>query len=87
MLALQEARIVLHLDTAKSTFRRLRRLPALFAEMSDLSVAKVAKMPGVAWVPAAPYVETLCTEGVVKKVRPTDSVRSHDDVRHTERSL
>jgi hypothetical protein len=79
--------IASHLDNAKSTFRRLRRLRALFAEMPELTAAEVAKTLGVARVTAGRYLETLCDEGVIRKVCPTASDRSHYYVRASERKL
>ncbi len=60
-----------------STIRRLERLAELFREHGRLTRQEAAATLGISLPTATSDLQQLCAEGVIEKVRPSRSPRSH----------
>jgi DNA-binding NtrC family response regulator len=66
-----------YLDTQSTALRRLERLRAIFANHPRLNRKETAKIMGVSLVTATRDLQALCREGLIEKVTPSASPRSH----------
>jgi DNA-binding NtrC family response regulator len=61
----------------RSRMRQLERLRQLFARHTQLTRKEVVKILSVSSVTAGRYIKQLCEEGLIEKVMPSRSPRSH----------
>jgi len=72
-----EAKIAHFLQHGNSALRRLERLKTMFAEHGKLTRSEIVHILGVSPNTATKYLKTLCDEGVIRRVEPSASPRSH----------
>jgi transcriptional regulator with GAF, ATPase, and Fis domain len=65
------------LTRSRASWRQVDRLRVLFQRHGKLNRAEAARMLGVTPKTATGYLKTLCRDGVIRKVMPTPSPRSH----------
>jgi len=65
------------LRSGNSTLRRMERLQSLFERYEKLTRSEVIKILGVSPNTASKYLKTLCERGVIQRVMPTASSRTH----------
>ena len=75
------------LSKGTTTFRRKRRLRELFEEVGELKVSEAAAILGVTPHTASRYMSALCEEGIIEKVKPTASPKSHYYARRVSDSV
>ena len=65
------------LQSGNSALRRLERLRDLFRQYEKLTRSEVIRILAVSPNTATKYLKTLCNEGVIRRVTPTASSRTH----------
>jgi len=65
------------LQGGRSKMRQLERLRELFMRHRQLTRKEVMKILDISPVTAGRYIAALCSEGLVEKVEPSRSPRSH----------
>ena len=66
-----------HIKAGKSMLRRLDRLKALFEEHKKLTRGEIVQIMGISANTATKYLQDLCDAGIVRRIEPTASTRSH----------
>jgi DNA-binding NtrC family response regulator len=65
------------LGASRTPMRRRQQLRGLFVRHRELGTSEVCKLLGVTQPTATSYLKALCAEGIIEKVRPNASPRTH----------
>jgi DNA-binding NtrC family response regulator len=71
------AEIAHFLQHGNSALRRLERLKAMFAEHGKLTRSEIVHILGISPNTATKYLKALCDDGIIRRVEPSASPRTH----------